>query len=207
MGDGPYGPLPPPLLEPVASPLFGPRLELRRYEDGDVEQLAALVAKNREHLRPWMRWISAEPQSTAQRQSQIAKWNAEAVLGGGAVLGCFLGATLIGSTGLHRRRPDSSSLEIGYWLDEGHQGRGYATETVFLLCEEAFSHDEIERVAIYCDDANEQSAAVGVRCGFRFLDVHDSPEGEASPGESGRERRYEIDQASFDPAWRRNFSG
>ena len=197
--------LPPPLRSPIDRPLVGPRLILARYSDEHLPLVHDAISSNIEHLRPHMRWIAHEPLTLEDRKNLVDEWNRDADEGRGVVMGSFLNGQLIGSTGLHRTRPVPTSIEVGYWIDARHLGRGYATETTCLLVEEAFTHEEIETVSIYCDETNEASARVAIRAGFLYRETTESPEGERSPGESGRERHYSIEREAFDPNWRHRF--
>ena len=50
-----------------------PRLMLRCWDPGDAPALAGLVARNLEHLRPWMNWANDEnsdPETQYQRLRQ-----------------------------------------------------------------------------------------------------------------------------------------
>lgn len=152
-----------------------------------------------------MAWIGAEPLSPSSRAELIATWNREADGGGSATMGCFVNGALIGSAGLHRRRPDAASLEVGYWLMATAVGRGYATELTLLLAEEAFSHDEVSRVDLFCDDHNEDSAKVALRAGFTLLEIAPDPRGRVAEASSGRERHFRLASSAFDPAWRARF--
>ena len=203
--EGAVGEPPPPLVVPVARTLTGPRVTLRRFEEGDVTELGDAIARSADHLRPFMAWIGAEPLSATSRAELIAAWNREADAGGGATLGCFVDGALIGSAGLHRRRPDAAALEVGYWLRTTALGQGYATELTLLLAEEAFSHDEISRVDLYCDLRNEPSAQVAIRAGFTLLEVAPDPRGLIAEASSGSERHFRLERAAFDPAWRARF--
>lgn len=201
----PSGPLPPPLATAMTGPMIGPRLVLARYSDQGITALHRVIEENLDHLAPMMRWIADEPKSLIDRLTLRDDWERESSIGRGVTLGIFLDGVLIGSCGLHRRRPVAHLLEIGYWLDRRLEGRGYATETTLLLCEEAFTHDEISEVRIYCDDANQQSAQVAIRAGFHYVATAPSPEGLRSPGESGHERQYALHRSDFDSAWRSRF--
>lgn len=197
-------PLPPPLHHPLADCLEGPRLLLRCYTASDVDSLATLIGENLAHLEPFMPWVQSEPLSIDERTSLIASWNEEAADGGGIVLGCFLAGELIGSTGLHRRRPDAGSLEIGYWLSSSHTGRGFATELTLLLIDEAFGHPEIESVDLYCETNNDASAAVARRAGFSLLGV-ESSRGDDASSPSKPMIHFRIGRESHDPGWRARF--
>lgn len=161
----------------------GPRLTMRRWRHDEAAQLNAVVARNVEHLRPWMPWARHEPMTVAERVTLIEGWTREWEDGGDAFLGVFLDGEAIGSSGLHRR-VGPGALEIGYWIDADHTRQGYATELTEALTTAAFEADGIERVEVHVDEANEPSTGVPVKLGFTRARV-DEREPEA-PGERGR---------------------
>jgi RimJ/RimL family protein N-acetyltransferase len=149
-----------------------------------------------------MPWAAAEPVSPQDRRAMLEAWSTAHEQGRSATFACLLGTELLGSCGFHRERPDPAGLEIGYWLAAAQTGRGYATELSLLLAEEAFAHEEIEHVEIYCHPANEASAAVARRAGFEPMGLE--PAGGRAAGE--RSLRHRLERASFDPSWRSRFS-
>lgn len=172
------------------------RLLLRRWliEDGEIQQRA--VETSIEHLRPWMPWMAAEPQSLADRRLMLARWEREWEEGGDSLLGVFLDGEVAGSCGLHRRR-GPTTLEIGYWIHPGFLRQGLATRATAMLTEAAFSVDGIERVEIHHDKANVASAGVPRRLGFRF--DGESPDAVDAPAEIGVDCVWRLDRADFYP--------
>jgi RimJ/RimL family protein N-acetyltransferase len=164
-------------------------LTLRRWLPDDGPALSAAILQNLDHLRPWMPWIQAEPQSPEDRLALINKWQADWEDGGDEVIGAFLGDDIIGSTGLHRRR-GAGVLEIGYWVHVDHTGKGYATEIADALTTAAFSVADIERVEIHHDKANLASAGVPRRLGYTF--AGETPDEITSPGEVGVDCRWLV---------------
>jgi RimJ/RimL family protein N-acetyltransferase len=80
--------------------------------------------------------------------------------------GVFIGDEVIGGCGLHTRSgPDSR--ELGYWLRPDRWGQGLATELAAALTRVAFQVDQVERVDLRCDPANQRSARVAAKLGFR----------------------------------------
>jgi RimJ/RimL family protein N-acetyltransferase len=76
---------------------------------------------------------------------------------------------LVGSVTL--RLPHSTrAADIGYWVAQGAQGRGYATEATDALARWAFQH-RVYRVEVRIDVANAISARVALRAGFAFEGV------------------------------------
>lgn len=166
-----------------------PRLTLRQWGRDDAAALSAAVTESLEHLRPWMPWIAVEPITIAQRVALIDHWHADWERGGDLVTGIFSDGTVVGSSGLHRRR-GPGVLEIGYWVHVDHIGRGIATEAARALTTAAFTVAEIERVEIHHDKANVASEGVPRRLGYTMLD--ESPDAVTSPGEVGIDCRWAI---------------
>lgn len=73
------------------------------------------------------------------------------------------GARLIGGVGLARSGPD---VELGYWLAPSHRGRGYATEAVSAVLEQAPMLGHAQIVAAHFAD-NAASARVLEQAGFK----------------------------------------
>jgi RimJ/RimL family protein N-acetyltransferase len=162
------------------------RLVIRRYVEADAEQLAAVVTANIDHLKRFMEWIKHEPQSVEQRREWIAEVNRKFDAGEDYTLGIFEreagggASTYIGGTGFHvKTEPDR--LEIGYWIDKDHEGKGLVTEAAAALTRVALEYAGAEIVDITHAPANERSAAIPQRLGYNreadSLDVcHDSGE-------------------------------
>src|SRR5690606_33172656 len=74
----------------------------------------------------------------------------------------------IGSTGLHRIDWEVRKFEIGYWVDNRYEGKGYVTEAVERITQFAFEELEANRVEIRCDPDNVRSRAVANRLDFEL---------------------------------------
>ncbi len=161
---------------------LGGGLVVRRYLESDAAALRDAVTASIEHLRPWMPWISHEPQSVQQREVLIRGWNSDWDAGKGFGMGIFEGNECVGSTGLHLRGPEGT-IEIGYWLSESRVGRGIITRAVAALTEIALSMTGVKMVEIVTDENNERSSSVARRCGYELVERF-TREREA-PGEKG----------------------
>ena len=167
----------------------GPRLVLRRWTVDDLDLLADAVTRNLDHLRPWMPWIASEPLAVHERRGLLESWEREWLGGGEVVMGIFEGGEVVGGSGLHRRRgPDG--LEIGYWVDCAHLGKGIATETAAMLTTAALALEEISFVEIHHDKANVRSRRVPERLGFVFLG--ESAAEPTAPSEIGIGCRWQM---------------
>lgn len=167
----------------------GPDLLLRAWRPSEVDGLAAVVHRNLEHLRPWMAWIAEEPLPREARLALIEGWARAREEGGDVVLGIFQRGEVVGGTGLHRRR-DPHTLEIGYWVDEAHTGRGIATEVARLLTTAALGVPGTTAVEIHHDKANVASSRVPPRLGYAL--VAEAPAPVTAPGQIGIDCTWRV---------------
>ena len=156
---------------------------LRRYALGDVEALHEAIKAGYAEIHPWMPWCVAPVRIEDQRdfvEQSFTRW----ATGEAFNFGIFdADGRLIGAISL-MDRIGPGGLEIGYWLRTDATGRGVMTRAAARLTELALGLPGIERVEIHCDEANERSAAVPRRLGFRLDRIEDDkPE---APGETGR---------------------
>ena len=142
------------------------RLTLRRYTRADAEQLAEVTTRNIAHLERYMEWIKFEPQTVEQRRAWIDDVNRQFDAGEDYTLGIFLReGALVGGTGYHVLS-DPDRLEIGYWIDQDHEGRGLVTETAAALTWAALGVAGDTVVDITQSPTNTRSAAVAQRLGY-----------------------------------------
>jgi ribosomal-protein-serine acetyltransferase len=170
-------------IERLPDHINAPRLTLRRWQHNEAAALAAGVAASLDHLRPWMSWIAFEPLTFAERVALIEGWTRDWEEGGDVVLGVFLDGEVVGNSGLHRRS-GPGTLDIGYWIHVDHVRHGYATELTAALTTAAFDVDGVDVVHVQTDEANEASAAVPAKLGFRRSRITERPP--EAPAESGR---------------------
>jgi ribosomal-protein-alanine N-acetyltransferase len=85
------------------------------------------------------------------------------------VLGIELKDTgeLIGHAGLSPL--NNGEVEIGYAIEEKHQGKGYATEAVRSLSEYAISHFGLKNSTGVVDSMNTASVKVLEKAGYKFV--------------------------------------
>jgi RimJ/RimL family protein N-acetyltransferase len=87
-----------------------------------------------------------------------------------------------GEIALYYSEPAARSGMLGYHLDPGWRGRGFATRAVRLLAEWAFRHAGLARLEAGTAPANTASQAVLARAGFRRVGVlHSRLPGPAAP--------------------------
>jgi RimJ/RimL family protein N-acetyltransferase len=169
---------------------------VRRWLIDDAEALQRAIDESSEHLRPWMPWMEAAPQSPEQRRAMLAEWEREWLEGGDVRFGAFVKNQVAGSCGLHRRR-GPGVLEIGYWIHAAFLRRGLATTVARLLTDAAFSVPGITRVEIHHDKANVASAGVPRRLGYEF--VGEQPNVQPAPGEVGSDYVWRVERDQWSP--------
>jgi ribosomal-protein-serine acetyltransferase len=176
------------------APLAPEALTLRRWRMADAAALSRAVAESAEHLRPWMPWIAEEPLSLAARVALIEQWNAEWETAGTGGLGLWVGETIVGGGGLHRR-VGPRGLDVGYWVHPAHTRRGHATAAAAQLTDLALATPGIERVEIHNDRANAISARIPRRLGYEL--VGEIPHPPIAPAETGVRQLWRMDAARW----------
>ncbi len=131
----------------------------------DASNVFAVIDQNRNYLRQWLPWVD-ETDSPVVTENVIASWEKEWENGSGLVLGIFQGNRYIGTIGLHDMKGSNNSAMIGYWLAQSEQGGGIMTACVRTLVDYAFDSLSVNRIYIYCADANKKSRAIPERLGF-----------------------------------------
>jgi RimJ/RimL family protein N-acetyltransferase len=150
-------PLPTPTLETA-------RLRLRPVTSADADPLFAMHS-SATVLRYW----DAPPWSDRERAEHfIAASQQMAEDGSGArpVIERASDGAFLGWCGLTRWNPVYRSAALGYCLDDGAWGHGYATEAARALLEWAFDTLDLNRVQAETDTRNAASAHVLEKLGF-----------------------------------------
>ena len=137
---------------------------LRVLRERDAEELYRLVEANRGYLAEWMPWAAEQTlegtiaflRVTERRQAENNGFEAALVLDG----------RIVGAAGFPGVDWVARATSIGYWLDEGHQGRGLMTSAVRGLVDHAFDEWDLHRVEIQAAVDNRRSRAIPERLGF-----------------------------------------
>lgn len=159
--------LPQRLFDRVAYRVLTPRLCLRGYEPKDAAAVQAAVIANLEHLAPWMKWAQVPP-TLEEQLGRVLQGRASFDLGVEFVYGLFdrEHGQYLGSAGLHPRC-GPGGLELGYWIDRNHEGRGLVTEAAGALTRVALEIMGASFIEVRHEPANVRSGAIPERLGFR----------------------------------------
>ena len=140
-------------------------LHLRLLEEADADELYALIDSDRAYLAEWMPWAAGQtPDATAEFISRARR---QFDAGDGFEGALVLDGRIVGAGGLHDVNREARRTSVGYWLAEGHQGRGLMTRMVRALADHAFGELGLNRVEIQVGTDNARSRAIPERLGFR----------------------------------------
>ena len=148
------------------------RLVIRCWDPRDVSLLQEAIDTSRDHLRPWMPWVHAEPEQPAIKVERLRRFKTDFDLGADFVYGIFSRdeKRVIGGTGLHTRQ-GPKTREIGYWIRFDSINQGFATESTAALTRIAFEVNHVPRVEIRCNAENAASAAIPRKLSFILEDT------------------------------------
>lgn len=148
------------------------RLRLSCWQAGDAEELRACLDRCDAHLRPWIPFMQNEPRTLEQTRDGLIE--CRTAFGQGKhyrfAIRELQSNALLGETMLFARGAPST-LEVGYWLDKQHCGKGYATEAAQPLLAMAFNTLSVGRVIMRCDQRNVASMRVAERLGGICRDI------------------------------------
>jgi ribosomal-protein-serine acetyltransferase len=139
--------------------------DLRRLEESDADELYRLIEANREYLARWLPW--AEALTLEGSVEFIRGVRRQEASNDGFQAALVSEGSIVGMIGFHGVNWPHRSTTIGYWLDEGHQGRGLMTRAVRALVDHAFGVWDLHRVEIQAAVDNHRSRAIPERLGFR----------------------------------------
>jgi RimJ/RimL family protein N-acetyltransferase len=146
------------------------RLIVRPYQAGDGPAYYNVCLRNKDHLLPYeagnpaLGVVTVEDAEILVREFAAA-WVARRAFFFGAWKksdpAVFVAQLYVGVVNW-----DLPEFEIGYFVDQRHEGQGYVTEGVRAALVFAFDHLQAHRVRLACNDTNTRSYRVAERCGF-----------------------------------------
>src|SRR6185295_14653336 len=131
---------------------------------------------SRPTLHPWMPWAVNDNRTVEECIYNIERFRRERErpTPESYATGIFDRATgeALGSTGLHRLKPELQQAEIGYWVRADRRRQGLCSEAVAHLLSAAFTPQPeggwgFRRLEIFCAGDNEASRGVPAKLGLR----------------------------------------
>ncbi|MCM3749484.1 GNAT family N-acetyltransferase [Paenibacillus pasadenensis] len=146
------------------------QIYIRPLEPHDAERLLELKRRNREFFQPFEP-IRDETHFTIDGQrAEIANGAVSAKNDQAYAFGIFLAETdeIIGRIALTGiTRGPAQHANVGYFIDQAHNGKGYATKAVELAVQAAFDELGLHCVQAGVMPRNARSARVLTKAGFR----------------------------------------
>lgn len=146
------------------------RLIIRKYAEGDGRELYLLLERNnnRDFLRENVEEVSSlktEREAEIEIRKHAAEWAARDRF----VMGIWLKSEYkyVGEIWIEPKKWEVPSFEIGWFLDQGYQGRGIATEAAWRSVEFLFNNLNAHKVIVITRDTNPKSQKLAERLGFR----------------------------------------
>ena len=137
---------------------------LRLLEEADADELHRLIEANRAYLARWLSWAAG--QTFEDTLDFIRGTRSQANENEGFQTAIVTGKGIVGVIGYVSLDWGNRSTRVGYWLDEGQQGRGAMTAAVRLLVDHALTVWQLNRVEIIVATGNRRSRAIPERLGF-----------------------------------------
>jgi RimJ/RimL family protein N-acetyltransferase len=158
-----------PLLLEIVEELESDRVILRKYRKGDGIGFLELFDRNnnREQLKESVseaKDVKNEDEAEVRVRQMMVDWEARKRF----VMTIWLkeSATQIGQIWIEANRWDVPSFELGWFLDTGFWGKGYATEAAKRAMEFIFEDLNAHKIVVITRDYNERSYRLAERLGF-----------------------------------------
>jgi len=157
------------LLLDIPTRIETERLYLRSYQPGDGPWYYAMSQKNRSHL---MRYESDNVAMGIKSEEEAEMVMCDLALDWMARNCFFLGAfekrtdEFVAQIYIGPVNWDLPEFQIGYFVDQEHEGQGFVTEAVKVTLGFVFNHLKAHRIRLECDDTNVRSIRVAERCGM-----------------------------------------
>jgi ribosomal-protein-serine acetyltransferase len=172
---GGEGGMPQPEVE-LPSEILTERLVLRPYRAEDAPAYLDVCRRNRDHLSPFEAGNPARRvESLEEASALLARFEADWWAGRAYFLGAWdrQGSGFVAQiyVGVPARPPHPLALEVGYFVDGEHEGKGFVAEATRGVLRVAFERLGVEEVRLECNELNARSRRVAERCDFRLVDT------------------------------------
>ena len=158
------------LLLDIPAQLDTERLIIRKYSERDGRELYSLLERNnnRAFLRENVEELSSI-ETEEEAEIMVRKHAAEWLARDRFVMGIWLRSEnkYVGEIWIEPKKWEVPSFEIGWFLDQGYQRRGIATEAARRSLEFIFNNLNAHKVIVITRDTNPRSHKLAERLGFR----------------------------------------
>ncbi|MDD5587045.1 MAG: GNAT family N-acetyltransferase [Alphaproteobacteria bacterium] len=162
------------LIIELSGQLQTPRLLMRPLQCSDIDGLSAAAFETSVGLNKLYSGTLSKRDLTREDVGEYieecqAGWGKRTLL----TFGVFdrINDTLIGLGSLHHLDWQVPKGRVGYWVRQGEQGKGYATEIANVLTRLAFGELKLKRLEIRTAVDNQVSSVIPKRLGYKYLTV------------------------------------
>ncbi len=145
------------------------RLYLRGFRPGDGDWYYAVGQRNRSHLAKYESDnVALAAKNCEEAEDIVCELAAIGEQGKSFFLAGFEKGTdeFVVQIYIGLANINLPEYQIGYFVDQSHEGKGFATEAVKAALTFTFENLGAYRVSLECDDTNERSWRVAERCGM-----------------------------------------
>ncbi|MFY0651187.1 MAG: GNAT family N-acetyltransferase [Cyclobacteriaceae bacterium] len=155
-------------MKNLVDQIHSKNLLIRKLKLSDATEMQQLLERNKTYMLPWIPWAKDEPESIETKKEKIRNWNGKFLLDQTYSYGLFDGQeTMVGLVFLFTRQGDGI-LEIGYIIDHLQAGKGYATESSYVMTKLCFHHIKVDKVVIHCNSENVASGKIPEKLGYKL---------------------------------------
>jgi len=140
-------------------------LFLRLPDERHTPEAYALIKRDTEHLKRWLKWVT-DDFSIEDAREFVRRNRQQFADNEGYSAQIIYRGRVAGQVGYNELNWSNSKTEIGYWLGSAFQGHGIMTRACRALVNHAFHELKLNRVEIKCAVGNGRSRAVPERLGF-----------------------------------------
>ena len=142
-------------------------LTLSYLKESFAQELFELTDSNRNYLKQWLPWLdyTNDVDDTLNYIKSAIAQNQKYL---GPIFAILSSNQIIGVVGFHTIDRANNIGEIGYWLTERMQGKGFITKSVEKLIKIGFEELALNRIQIPVAENNIKSRAIPERLGFKF---------------------------------------
>lgn len=161
-----------PACIPPSILLTSDSLCIRSWELTDIPQLVDAVHESYATVGRFLPWTT---QNYSHRDA--ADWVTEAkrqhTTGDGFHCGVFLLSTgqLMGGIGINQTNPSRGLADLGYWIRQSQQHKGFATQAATLFASYIMRTCALSHLEIVTDADNLASRRVAEKCGATFREM------------------------------------
>ena len=155
------------LLKEIPETIESKRITIRRYQNGDGEAIYDLAERNGncKHLAGTADDV-AGLKSVEEAETKALKHRAEWVNRDRFVAGIWLQDQFVGEIWIEPVNWEVPSFEIGWFIDKGLEGKGFAYEAADACIKFIFNELKAHKIIAKTSDTNLRSSKLAERLGF-----------------------------------------